>query len=368
MKQHLPCYQLLDNSLQTIAVVRSLPGLGDLLCCIPALRALRVAYPEARIHLIGLPSTKTLIRRFSHYLDQWLEFPGFPGIPEATFIPSKTVAFLKIFQELEFDLAIQMHGNGSIMNNFVALLGAKQSAGYFSINHPWPDSNGFIPYPDRLPEIWRNLQLIESLGIPLQGTHLEFPIWKSDWQALEPIAANHSLKWDHYICIHPGASVSSRRWSYLHFAAVADTLAAQGWQIVLTGTAAEAELTQAVAEAMRFPAIDLAGQTSLGELAALLKRSRLLICNDTGVSHLAAALQVNSVVIFSNSDPQRWAPLDRQRHCIVQMPAPIKSASRDSAASNPVSFTDHNFLIAPVLTAAIALLQSEARSEAAYAS
>ncbi len=346
--------------------MRSLPGLGDLLCCIPALRALRISYPEAKIHLIGLPSTRNLIERFPQYVDQWLEFPGFPGIPEATFIPSKTAAFLKTVQELELDLAIQMHGNGSVMNKFVTLLGAKQIAGYFPVDHDCLDSNWFIPYPDQLPEVWRNLQLIEFLGIPLQGTYLEFPIWKSDRQALEAIATSHSLKWDHYICIHPGASVSSRRCSYLHFAAVADTLAAQGWQIVLTGMAAETELTKAVSEAMRFPAIDLAGQTNLGELAALLNRSRLLICNDTGVSHLAAALQVNSVVIFSNSDPQRWAPLDRQRHRIVQVPAPTGSVSHSSTAANPVR--DSQSLIASVLAEAIALLQSERRSEAAYAS
>jgi ADP-heptose:LPS heptosyltransferase len=128
---------------------------------------------------------------------------------------------------------------------------------------------------------------------------------------------------------------------------------------MLTGTAVEAGLTQAVSAVMHFPEIDLAGNTSLGGLAALLKRSRLLICNDTGVSHLAAALQVNSVVIFSNSDPQRWAPLDLQRHRVVQMSSAIKSAAPD-----PVAFADRDALIAPVLAEAIALLQPEV----AYAS
>ncbi len=358
MKYHLPHYQSFNGSLQTIAIVRSLPGLGDLLCCIPALRALRAAYPKAQIHLIGLPLAQRLMRRFPQYIDQWLEFPGFPGIPEVAFSPSKTLAFLNTVQSLELDLAIQMHGNGSVMNSFMALLGAKQNAGCFSVGHYCPNSTYFMPYPNHLSEVWRNLQLMEFLGIPLQGTHLEFPLWEADWQELETIAANRSLNLDQYVCIHPGASVSTRRWSCAHFSAVADELAAQGWQIVLTGTAAEAELTKAVSAGMQFPAVDLTGQTSLGGLAALLKRSRLLVCNDTGVSHLAAALQVNSVVIFSNSDPQRWAPLDRQRHRIVQMPASINSAFQGATPSNRDS------LIAPVLREAIALLQQEV----AYAS
>jgi ADP-heptose:LPS heptosyltransferase len=82
----------------------------------------------------------------------------------------------------------------------------------------------------------------------------------------------------------------------------------------LTGSAHEAQLTAAVARAMRAPAVDLAGRTSLGAMGALLSRARLLVTNDTGISHLAAALRVPSVVVFTASDPARWAPLDARLH------------------------------------------------------
>jgi len=122
-----------------------------------------------------------------------------------------------------------------------------------------------------------------------------------------------------YVCLHPGASLATKRWSVQQFAQVGDSLAARGLPVVLTGNAAERELTQAVAGAMQAPSYNLAGCTSLPALAALLVCCRLLVCNDTGVSHLAAALQVPSVVLFSNSDPQRWAPLDRQRHRVIEV-------------------------------------------------
>jgi ADP-heptose:LPS heptosyltransferase len=300
-----------------IAIIRALPGLGDLLCCIPALRSLRAALPTAEITLIGL-GADNFVRRFSHYFDRYLEFPGYPGIPEVAVVPSKTVAFLAEMQAQEFDLVLQMQGDGSTMNGFAALMGAKQTVGFFRRERYCPDPGAFVPYPDQEPEAMRHLHLMEFLGISPQGEQLEFPLWKRDWEELEQIAQTHQLQSGAYVCVHPGASTDSRRWSYQNFATVADSLAAQGLQVVLTGTTAEAELVEAVAEMMRFPSINLAGQTNLGALAALLQRSRLLICNDTGVSHLAAALQVNSVVIFSNSDLQRWAPLNRKRHRVVQ--------------------------------------------------
>jgi ADP-heptose:LPS heptosyltransferase len=109
------------------------------------------------------------------------------------------------------------------------------------------------------------------------------------------------------VLIHPGAQLPSRRWSAERFAAVADNLAAEGWQIAITGTAAEASVTGGVLGAMTAPALHLAGATSLGGLAAIVSEACLVVCNDTGISHIAAAVATASVVIASGSDTRRWA-------------------------------------------------------------
>src|SRR5690606_6854777 len=118
----------------------------------------------------------------------------------------------------------------------------------------------------------------------------------SDRQDLVGVAEARDLRPGEYVCIHPGARAAERRWPAERFAAVADALAEKGLRIVLTGTADESPTTAAVARWMSTPAIDLAGRTSLGAMAALLQGARLVVCNDTGISHLAAALGVPSVV------------------------------------------------------------------------
>ena len=129
-----------------------------------------------------------------------------------------------------------------------------------------------------------------------------------------------------YACLHPGASRPDNRWSPEHFAVVADRLAGAGHRVVLTGSRAEAPVTHAVASAMSAPAVDLAGRTSVVGLAAVYAGARLVVSNDTGAAHVAAAVRTRSVVVFpTDGDPDRWAPLDRARHRVV---APDPGAGR----------------------------------------
>ena len=120
--------------------------------------------------------------------------------------------------------------------------------------------------------------------------------------------------------VHPGARLAPWRWSPAGFAAVGDALAERGLRVVLSGSEDEAPITAQVAEAMSSPALDLAGRTSLGGLGALVDGARLLVTNDTGASHVAAALRTPSVVVFTASDPRRWAPLDGALHRIASAP------------------------------------------------
>lgn len=325
-----PNHKLGNPLPQKVAVVRSLPGLGDFLCIVPALRALRTALPEAEIALVGLPQVRDLVARFEEYIDRLIEFSGYPGIPEGWHSPRKLPAFLEQMHRQNFNLALQLHGSGIISNSFTVLLGATYNAGLFLPGQYCPDPERFLPLREQQSEVQRYLQLMEFLGIPIQGEALEFPILESDWEQLQQIPEIKALTPGEYACIHPGASVCDRCWSPLQFACLGDTLSKWGLKIILTGTRKELQLTQTIAKAMHAPVVNLAGKTRLGSLAALLKGAQLLVCNDTGISHLAAALSLKSVVIFSTSDPRRWAPLNHQLHRVVtrQPTRPRQTADR----------------------------------------
>lgn len=309
---------------QNIAVFRALQ-LGDLLNAVPALRALRAAFPAAQITFIGLPWARMFVERYHYLLDGFISFPGYPGLPEQEPDMQALPLFLRQVQDRQFDLAIQMQGSGGITNPLMAFWGAARYAGFYEPGRYCPDRETFLEYPDHEPERWRHLRLMEFLGIPLKGDQLEFPVRAQDWRELEELRDLFALG-GQYVCIHPGARKQERRWPVENFAQVADGLVSLGCQVVITGSREEAPIAEAVVRHMAAPAVNLAGKTSLGGLAALLSDARLLVSNDTGVSHVAAAVEAPSLILFSAPDHERWAPADQHLHRV------ITDASHASAA------------------------------------
>lgn len=309
---------LLDPMLRKVVVFRALL-LGDMLCAIPALRALRAAAPKAHVALVGLPWARNFISHFPKYVDEFLEFPGFPGLPEREPDLDALPDFLRALKQRRFDLAIQLHGSGSIVNPLVACFGARTSAGYTLPDAFCSDSEGFIHYPVQVPEIWKHLTLMRHLGATELDDSLEFPLRPQDMPYLQRTLRERGIDGQKPIaCLHPGTKAAWRCWQPANFAYLGDALGKLGYTVAVTGTAAEKPLVDAVIARMSAPAVDLAGAfPDIGPLAALLRQCRLLVCGDTGLSHLACAVKCPSVVLFMRSELQGWPPLDRQRHRVV---------------------------------------------------
>ncbi len=304
---------------RNIVVFRALQ-LGDMLCAVPALRALRGAAPDARITLVGLPWATQFAQRFDGYIDAFLPFPGAEGLPEQQPRAGELQGFQAALRALDPDLAIQMHGDGSRTNAVVAGFGCQRSshARGTSAGTAWPESG---TEPERL------LRLTDSLGAPRLGEHLEFPLGAADRAELRASGLAEGLAPGGYFCVHPGARSRDKCWPVERFAQVADHLA-QRWGLVpvFTGSASEADLAREVAQCMRTPARIAAGPISIGAMAALMDGARLLVCNDTGVSHIAAGLRLPSAVVFSKADIRRWSPADTALHRCLWDPEGARAA------------------------------------------
>lgn len=304
------------KNIKKIAVFRAL-SLGDLLCIIPAIRALREAFLDASITFIGMSRSKEFAERFSRYFDKFLEFPGYPGLSEQKVKPQKVTEFLKIVQQEKFDLVLQMQDDGLITNPFISLFNTKNSAGFYIPGYFQPNENLFFPYPKNQPEIKRYLKLMELLGITSKGKELEFPINFKERIKFEEIKSIYGLEKGQYICIHPGARDEKRRWLPEYFAKVANFVSELGFQVVFTGTTEDKKTINAVKSHMEYFSIDLCNKTPLGVLGALLEEASLLVSNNTDISCLADALNVPSVTIFTNSDTTKWSPFDTKLHVAI---------------------------------------------------
>ncbi|HEX3714309.1 MAG TPA: glycosyltransferase family 9 protein, partial [Trebonia sp.] len=121
-----------------------------------------------------------------------------------------------------------------------------------------------------------------------------------------------------FTLLHPGAAAPARRWPAARFAAVGRQLAAGGHDVRVTGSAAERGLASRVARLAGLAQEHvLAGQTALGDLAAITASARLVIAGDTGVSHLASAYARPSVTLFGPVPPSEWGPPRHPRHQVL---------------------------------------------------
>jgi len=311
-----------------IAVFRALQ-LGDMLCAVPALRALRRACPRAAITLVGLGWASEFARRFAHLVDDFVAFPGFPGLPETAPDLAALPAFFARMRASRFDVAVQMHGSGVVTNAIVHQFGARAAMGF----HPGDagaDSATSLRWAEAGREVDRLLALTDHLGMPRAGDALEFPLTGDEQNGARRLLRAAGVKARDYVCVHPGARLQSRRWPAEHFIAVARRLAHEGVTVLVTGGAAESELTAQVVAGVGAGAVDLGGRTTLGTLAALIGGARLLLTNDTGVSHLAAALRAPSVVVSCGADPLRFAPGDATLHPVLYHDAPCRPCLHDA--------------------------------------
>lgn len=177
-------------------------------------------------------------------------------------------------------------------------------------------------------EVQRQLHLVRSLGFTSRRKRISLQV-PADARATATATLRRAgvrLR-QPWILLQPGASAPSRRYPPEYFAKAADRLAREdGWQVVVAGTQAEAALVDEVRSRMTAPSVGLAGELSLPELAAAVSMARMLIGNNSGPAHLAAALQTPSVILYAQTNLQHMPWLAPSR--VLQHDVPCRNCRR----------------------------------------
>ena len=305
------CASGLVDGVRKIAVLRP-SAVGDFVFALPALHALKAAYPAAELVLVGKAWHRSFLEGRPGPVDRVAVLPPVAGVgasPDAQVAQVDAVAvdaFVERMQGEGFDLALQMFGGGRHSNAFLQRFGARLTAGARSLEAP--PLGRWLPHREPAP---RRLALLEIAGLvgawpgplPMPELSLTEADLREAARVLPPEAG------ERIVVLQPGSTDPRRCWPAERFAALGDLLAQAGFHIVVNGAAEEAKRVDAVLGAMHRPAIGLAGKLGIGGLCALLARARLLVSNDTGPLHLALALGVPSVGIFWLSNLVEGMPL-----------------------------------------------------------
>lgn len=291
-----------------ILIVR-LDRIGDVLLSTPVIRALRDAYPKSYIAMMVSPCAEDIVKG-NPYLNDVIIYDkdrsekGLVG----------NLRFIAQLRRQRFDLAAILHP--TTRSHLVAFLaGIPQRIGY--------DKKAGILLTYRIPhtkqyglrhEIDYNLAVLGYMGIKPKDRTLYMPISGESERKVGKIFADNGISdSDIVIVVNPGASCPSKRWNADRFAEASDRLSEKyGAKIAVISSAADKSFGSRVASLVKRKCLNLAGRTTVSDIASVLRRSRLFISNDSGPVHIACAVGAPVVAIFGRSDrglsPRRWGP------------------------------------------------------------
>lgn len=307
-------------------------NLGDVLMTVPALRALKQAVPGRKITLLTSNAGAAIVP-FIPEIDDCIEFDvPWCRHPTASSVPGleRTIAQIRArgFDAAVIFTVFSQNPLPSAMLCYLA--GVPAVAGYCREN-PYYLINYWLVDEEPLSairhEVVRQLDLVKSLGADIHDESLALTVPES---ALKTLPGRlRSLGVDPReprLVLHAGASEAKRRFSADIFAEAARALGEEpGYRILLTGLESERELARYIADRAGPGAVPLAGELSLEELIALIKTSALVISNNTGPAHIAAAVKTPVVVLYALTNPQHTPWKVRHRVLPFEVPGHLES-------------------------------------------
>lgn len=298
----------------TVCIYR-VGNVGDTTCALPAFYAIREAYPNARLTLLTTPGSRSSpgaknVLAGVDWIDEIREY--FPGEVRGL---KGSLAFLSMIRSCRFDVFIELSNDLArirvlLRNMLLARLAGVRWAGGWSVNTlRWAVKSQSEQIEFRN-EAERLLADVARYGISIANARYKLPTGhETDQRALTLLEEAGIPAGREVVALAPGAKRSTNRWPPERFASVGAEMVRRGYSVVVLGSTGEQEVAESICRMTRTGCVSLAGKTNVAEAAAILRRCRLLVCNDSGLQHTASAAGTPCVAIFSARDLWgKWHP------------------------------------------------------------
>ena len=268
-----------------------LDALGDVLMTTPAMRAMRETL-GCRLTLLTSPAGAALAGLVPE-VDDVIVFSA----PWMKASPGDHGEVLEKLRGFDAAAIFTVYSQSPLPAAYLGYLAGIPRRLAHCRENPYHLLSDWVPEPEPAlarHEVQRQLDLVAAVGCRTGNARLSFRV---------PPAARERLRGlpTPLIVVHPGASAASRRYPPESYSSALELL---GCEVVFTGDAGEAALVERIRSGMRVPSRSLAGELGLAELGALIEAADLLICNNTGPAHLAAALGTPVVDLYALTNPQ----------------------------------------------------------------
>ncbi len=296
----------MNQSTQNILIIKP-SALGDIVLALPALHALRTHFKQAHIAWLVRPEFAPLLRDHPE-LNEVILFDR-----KNLNTPKQLVTLIRTLRAHEFGRVFDFQG--LFRSAFFALAsGSRQRYGMARAREcaPWFYTQRIEPDADNHHMVDMYLKMAQHAGATSGPVQFVLPDTEADKQTTFNLLKQKAIDSKRYAVFIPGSAHDSKCWPHDRFARLADKLNHDhNLPVVAVGTQSEANVIDKIAQATTTPITNLAGQTNLKTLCALLRHATLVISNDTGPGHIASALGVPLVMLFSWSNPARIYPYGR---------------------------------------------------------
>lgn len=286
----------------------------------PAIAALKASSPDRKITLMtssagaAIAPLVPVLDDLIVYDSPWLKAtaPRLNSDPE--------FAMIEQLRQANFDAAVifTVYSQNPLPSAFLCYMAGIPLRLAHCHENPYQLLTDWIkdPEPEQFTrhEVRRQLDLVASVGCEVEGDRMMLQVPTAATLQVQALLQAIGVAVDRpWVVIHAGATAPSRRYPPEHFAIVARQLVQLGIQVVFTGTQPEKELVDSIQTEMGTPSFSLVDRLSLAELTALLKLTNLLISNNTGPVHIAAAVNTPIVDLYALTNPQHmpWGVLNR---------------------------------------------------------